>query len=225
MTATKYGPDDTWPVHQKPFWNQTLSEARQAGWTLTYINAPHRFGSVACPAGQHTFDVDKTANGGETKSKQAIRKIRWCEHGPGVEKRRQECVCLLDVADQLISTVKMGLTRAEAKQAAHEDLDRLELQLQTACANIDEVLLAKQDDALRAAVEVDDALDPEALVADLDDAAAGVEHGAAVAKTLTPPAPKLAKLLLERASAARTSIEELRGRLAALRERILDSSR
>jgi hypothetical protein len=211
-------------VHQKAFWNQALAEARQAGWTLTYINAPHRFGIVSCPKGQHTFDVDKTAGGGETKSKQAVKKIRWCEHGPEVEERRQECLRLLEVADQLIAAVEEGLSRAEAKQAAQEDLDRLELQLRTADANVDEVLLAEQDAALQAAVEVDDAPEPEALSAELDDAAAGVERGVSVAKMLKPSAPKLTKSLLERAAAASTSIGELRSRLTALQERILDGT-
>jgi hypothetical protein len=211
-------------VHQKAFWNQALSEAREAGWTLAYINAPHRFGIVSCPKGQHTFDVDQTARGGETKSIQAIKKIRWCEHSPGAEERRQECLRLLEVADQLIVVVEEGLSRAEAKQPAQEDLARLELQLRTAGANVDEVLLAEQDAALQAAVEVDDAPKPEALSAELDNAAAGVERGVSVAKKLKPSAPKLAKSLVERAAAASTRIGKLRSRLTALQERILDGT-
>jgi hypothetical protein len=66
MSAQRYGPDETWPTHQKPYWNKILAVACQAGWTLNYIDAPHRFGVASCPAGEHTFSVDKTASGGET---------------------------------------------------------------------------------------------------------------------------------------------------------------
>jgi hypothetical protein len=67
VSAVKYGPDDTWPTHDKKHWHEPLAAARRAGWTLTYVNAPHRFGVVNCPANEHSFVVDKTAKGSETK--------------------------------------------------------------------------------------------------------------------------------------------------------------
>jgi hypothetical protein len=161
VTAQRYGPGDTWPSHQMPYWNKALGEARGAGWTLTHIDAPHLFGTVSCPAGEHTFSVDKTAQGGETKSKEAIKKIRWCQHGTGrggsrVQERKEECIRLLGVADQLIAQAAEGLALAEAKQTAQENLDRLEVLLQTATSNV-EMVLADQEAALQAAIEVDDA--------------------------------------------------------------------
>ena len=73
--STHYGPGDSWPRHQKQWWNEALAEAHAAGWTLNYIDAPHTFGVVSCPSEdddtRHSFMVDKTARGGETKSKEA----------------------------------------------------------------------------------------------------------------------------------------------------------
>jgi hypothetical protein len=208
-----------------PYWNKALNEAREARWTLTYIDAPHTFGSVSCPAGEHTFSVDKTAKGGETKSKEALKKIRWCQHGPGqggskVRARQQECIQWLDVADQLIAVAEKGLTLAEAKQGAQEDLDRLELQLRTATSNVEKVLSAEQEAALEAAIDVDGAPEPETLSAALDEAIATVVHGESVAKALKAGRPALAKPFLERASGARMRIGELGSRLTALQERI-----
>lgn len=225
VNAQKYGPDDTWPSHQKPFWNKALAEARRVGWTLTHVDAPHNFGVVSCPAGEHAFGVDKTAVGGETKSKEAMKKIRWCQHGMGqsgskVRARQQECVQLLDVAEELIAAAAERLTIAEAKQGAQEDLDRLELQLQTAASNVREILLTEQEAALLAAIEVDHAPEPAVVSATLDDATVAVQRSESVAKALSVGRPKLAKPLLERAKEARTSIDGLNARLAALRERI-----
>lgn len=222
MSATEYGPDETWPSHQKPFWSEALAEARQAGWTLTFINAPHNFGVVRCPEGEHTFDVDKTARGGETKSREAIKKIRWCPHGTGhsgskVRARQEECIRLLDVADELIATAEQGLAIAEAKASAQEDLARLELQLQTATSNVSQ---AEQEAALQAAIELDDAPEPGVLSATLDEAAATVGYSESTAKALSPARPALAVSLLERVAGTHTRINELRTRLAALRERI-----
>ncbi len=225
MSAQRYGPDDTWPSHQKPYWNKALAEARQAGWTLTFVDAPHNFGVVSCPAGEHTFGVDQTAVGGETKSKEAIKKIRWCQHGSGqsgskVRARQLATAQLLDAADKIIGCVEQGLTIAEAKQDAQEDLDRLELQLRTATSNVEEVLLAEQEAALQAAIDVDQAPDPETLSAELDDATATIKRGESVAKALKVGRPTLARPLLDRAKEAHGRIGVLQDRLDALRERI-----
>lgn len=180
---------------------------------------------MSCPGGEHPFDVDQTATGGETKSKEAIKQVRWCQHGTGqggskVRARQQACTQLLDVAEELIASVEEGLTIAEAKQGAQEDLDRLELRLQTAISNIKEVLLAEQDAALQAAMDVDHAPGPEALSVVLDDATAKVKHSESAAKALRVGHPTLATPHLKRAGEARVRIGELGSRLTGLRERI-----
>ena len=106
-----------------------------AGWTLTYIDAPHRFGVVHCPARQHSFQIDKTARGSETKAKEAIKKIAWCTHPGGHVRLQQETsLSLLDTAERLTSEVEEGIIAAEAKQDAEDALDRMEIQLETAAS-------------------------------------------------------------------------------------------
>ena len=219
-----YAPTETWPEHQKPYWNEALAEARRAGWTLTYIGAPHKFGVVSCPQGEHTFLVDKTATGGETKSKEARKRIRTCRHGSvqdgsKVQAREAECKHLLDSADLLICDAEAGLARAETQQDAWAELELLEVQLQTAELTVNEALSAEQEAAWGGVLDVDDAPDPPEIAAVLDDAAAVVAQGEEIANVLGRGRPGLAKPLLRRAHRAESRIVDLRDRLRVLQER------
>ncbi len=227
MSAPAYGPDDTWPSHDKKYWHEPLAAARQAGWTLTYVNAPHRFGVVYCPAKQHTFMVDKTASGAETKAREALKKIAWCTHpdpAGSVRRQRDNSQTLLDIAERLASEVEEGLVAAEAKQQAQEVLDRLETQLDTAASNVEEVSLAEQERALEAAVAVDDAPAPLVLAGKLSEATAAVTNSESLAKSVRTGHPGIAKPLLGQASKLRTRIAELRSRLAVLQDRDASST-
>jgi signal transduction histidine kinase len=223
--STQYGPGDSWPRHQKQWWNEALAATRAAGWTLNYIEAPHRFGTVSCPSkdddSRHSFMVDKTARGGETKSKEALKLVRACQHastvtGSKVRQRQEECERLLREAERLISIADTGLTLAEAQAAAWADLERLETQLETAEANLAEVLRGEVEEALRAADDADDAPEPDTIAVTLDDAAAAVTRTESVATALKVRKPKFAEPLLNRAQAARVRIADLRDRLRAL---------
>lgn len=223
--SVQYGPDETWPRHQRPFWNEALDEARSAGWTLKYVDAPHKFGVVSCPGGEdgarHTFMVDKTATGGETKSREARKTVRNCQHGATasgskVHARQAECQRLLDEAERLIDLADTRLTLAEAKQAAWAELERIETQLETAAANLAEILWEEQEQAWQAAMDFDDAPAPDAIAENLDDAIAAVAGSEKVATALKVRRPRLAQPFLDRAHAAKTRIDELTARLMAL---------
>lgn len=127
MSATRYEPSDTWPEHDDKNCRTPLAEARRAGWTLTYINAPHRFGVVSCPAGEHTFAVGKTPRGSETIAKEAEKKVSRCEHPPpgSVQDQRDQSQKLLDVAERITEEVAQGLNRVERRLDAYKVLDRL----------------------------------------------------------------------------------------------------
>jgi hypothetical protein len=220
-----FGPNDSWPRHQKPWWNEALAEARAVGWTLNYIDAPHRFGIVSCPSRdegtRHSFMVDKTARGGETKSKEARKLVRACQHastetGSKVRVRQAECERLLHEAERLISIADAGLTLAEAQAAAWADLERLEAQLETAAANLAEVLRGELEEALQAADDADDAPEADMIAVTLDDAATAVTRSESVATALKVRKPKLAQPLLNRAQAVHVRIADLRERLGAL---------
>jgi len=223
--STHYGPGDSWPRHQKPWWNEALAEAHAVGWTLDYIGAPHTFGVVSCPSEdddtRHSFLVDKTARGGETKSKEARKLVRACQHasaatGSKVRQRQEECERLLHEADRLISLADAGLTLAEAQAAAWADLERLETQLETAEANLSEILRREQEEAWQAAGDASDAPEADTIAVILDDAATAVTRSESVATALKIRKPKLAEPLLHRAKAARVRIADLRDRLGAL---------
>ena len=201
MSATRYGPEDSWPSHDKKHWHDPLAQARQSGWTLTYVNAPHLFGVVTCPGAEHRFDVDKTARNSETKAKEALKKIRWCEHPPPgpVQQRRDRSQELLDVAEQIAQEVEQGLDRAQSRLDAYRAVDRLEARLEAAAANVSEVLQGELDQAIETAIEADDAApDPLALEGELDMASASMAEGESAAKSIRPDHPGVAKPLLVR---------------------------
>lgn len=223
--STRYGSDETWPRHQKSWWSEALADARAAGWTLHYIDAPHRFGIVSCPCSdendRHQFAVDKTARGGETISKEARKLIRSCRHGllasgAKVQARQDECGRLLDEAERLIALADGELTLAEAREAAFAELERLEVQLETAAANVAEALREEQEGAWRAALDAAESPDPDSIAAVLDDATTAVAGTETVATALKIRKPKLAKPFLDRAQAAHARIDELWDRLNAL---------
>lgn len=215
MPSSKYGPDVAWPPHDKKHWREPLAAARAAGWTLTYLDAPHRFGVVRCPAGEHSFSVDKTAKGSETIAKEALKKISWCDHPAGrVRTERDMSQRMLDTAARLTTEVAAGLVAAEAKRDAQEVLDRLEIQLETAALNVEEVVAAEE-----AAIAVEDAPDPPTLVDELNEATEAVRGGESRAKSIRSGYPGVAKPLLSQATMLRARIGELRSRVAALQER------
>jgi hypothetical protein len=221
----RYGPDETWPGHQKPYWNKALGEARAAGWILTYDDAPHRYGVVSCPGGDDgtscTFEVDKTAKGGETFSVIARTLIRNCRHGTTVQgskvrARQDECQRLLDHADRLIGVAAMGLDQIEVRQAALADLDQIQARIEAAEANLDEILKEDMAAALEAVYDSDYAPLPDEISSTLAEAADTADEGASVATTLKVRRPRLAKPFLLRALEAQKRIAELRARLAEL---------
>lgn len=219
MSAVKYGPNETWPSHEKKHWHDPLAAARQAGWTLTYVNAPHRFGIVSCPAKEHSFAVDQTAKGSETKAKEALKRIAWCNHPMGdVRDRRDESRRLLDLAARLAVEVEEGLGAAEAKRDAWAVLDRLELQLDTAASNVDAALIAAEEATWEVAMAVDDAPDPPAMEGRLDEAASALAGGESLAKSVRSSYPGVARPLLDQAKSLRAHIAELRLRLQGLQE-------
>ncbi len=165
--------------------------------------------------------VDKTAAGGETKSREARKAIRNCQHaaltsGSKVRARQVECRRLLDEAERLIGLADTRLTLAEAKQAAWAELERIEVQLETAAANLAEILREEQEQVWQAAMDFDDAPAPDVIAENLDDAVAAVVGGEKVASALKVRLPRLAQPFLDRAYAAKTRINELRARLMTL---------
>lgn len=222
---TDYGPGDTWPLHQNAHWNEALRAARRAGWTLRHLGASHRFGDAFCPGDEDgsrcTFRIDMTARDSEVHSREALKDIRLCPHGtatPGskVKVRQQECQRLLDRADCLIEDADSALARAEARQVALAELERVQMQLEVAAENLAEILRDDEDEALQRVYDTDDAPTPDEISEIIDDARDAVASGEAVATLLRTSRPRLAKPFLDHAKEAHSRLNELRVRLTTL---------
>ncbi|HJQ02730.1 MAG TPA: hypothetical protein VJ851_14105 [Jatrophihabitans sp.] len=213
-----FGPDAMWPSHQKPYWNDALKLARDAGWSFT--TGGHWFGVVSCPAGEHTFVVDKTARGGETKALEVPKLLRRCQHGNAVTDgskvtaRQAECERLLARAEELILTATNDVARAEEQQRAFAEWDRLNLVLDTAEATVDEVLAATQEEALERVLALENVPGQAAIGLDLDEASQMLETAATLASKIRRPG--IADPLRSRANDAKAGIAALRQRLATI---------
>lgn len=230
MAAEVYEPDETWPTPNPKHWVKALAVAHDAGWTLTCLPTGHWWGHVACPAGEHTGTVDRTARGGETKALELIKDVRGCQHGSQsvtskVPRRQAECARLLDVAEELLSGAECGLEAAETRQGAYDRLDMLadlEDQLDSADLTIEAVFgrsaAAEREDALTAAIERDGAPNPDEIGESIGQAADAVDDAVTVASKIRREG--LRAPLTARAEAAKGSILVLRDRLGRLQERL-----
>lgn len=244
MGLTLYGPDEVWPEHDKPFWQTALKKARASGWNLEYLGAPHTYGFVKCPAGEHTAKADCTAKAGESYAKDLEKAVRDCRHGTSAEagskvaERLESAETLLATAERLVARAENDLVLAEARIVAFLHLDRLALLLDTAAANLDaaaaladdaadggrpepgvrESLEAEQEEALERAVALEAAPSPTDVATSLDRARDAADEAADVVTRIRRPG--LAKPLQARTERVQIQIDRLRERLDRLEEDI-----
>ncbi len=218
-----YGPDETWPTHKKAYWRAPLEQARAAGWTLHYVDAPHTFGTAACPAGEHTFKIDGTATGAAFFAAEASKIVtRKCRHGAGtqagkVRERVERGAELLERAEQLLDMAESKLSHIEVYQASwsivgslEAESDQLQMQIDTA-----ELTLAEADCIADGAALHRDEL--TALEAELAVVEAQLESELTTADSLDePPAADVVEESLE---AARQQVGEAEDVAVALRRR------
>lgn len=218
MGLTVYGPTERWPEHQKPYWKRALKQAREAGWSLHHLAAAHRFGVLTCPAGEHTVNVDQTARGAETVAKDVPKRLRGCTHGTEeigskVEQRRVRAETLLTSAEKLLDAADRDLGRLEASQAAWAELDRLELLVATAEVTLADVA-ADQEAAWRAAIDLEDVLEPAAIRGTLAEAEEATDEASLESARIRRPA--LTNALTRRVGLARARIDALKSRAGGL---------
>lgn len=218
MSLVVYGPDDLWPRHQKAFWNEALSAAREHGWTYAYLGADHKSGDLVCPAGEHVLTVDKTSVGGAHFASRATKIITSrCPHGTGggpagkVKERIETAARLLSSAEELIVAARGDLdliqTRATGDKRLAE-IDELRLRLDTAdltLAEVESMEMAALKDA------VADAPAPAVVGIALEEA----DENVAKASRMLGMVRKHHSLkeLVRRAVTARTEIETLQASL------------
>lgn len=217
MSVAEYGPGETWPTHQKPYWKDALKQARAAGWTLRHLGAPHWFGVVVCPTGDHSFSVDSTARGAETIAKEVPKRLRECPHGAApragakVADRALEADRLLTSAERLVDAASWDLDLARARDDVLAELDRLELLLRSAELTVDHVLAVAQEEALSRAVELEGVPDAKAIDETLTEAEMHTDAAEAVVTRIRRTG--VAQPLSARAELIRRRIGDVRSRL------------
>jgi hypothetical protein len=153
-----YGPDQPWPAHPKPWWDEPLAQARSAGWHLRVFSG-HAWGKVVCSRiidGPCVKVIFSTGRGGENHAKDLGRLVQRCRHPRASQHsalalRLEEARRLLDGAEQLIQAAE-GWLAADADADAVEDL----LGMAQDSMNVAESLLPTDaDDLLDRAIELD----------------------------------------------------------------------
>lgn len=194
----RYGPDDKWRKHPKPWFRDVFDLARGYGWSLEY-KSDHGAYLLICPAGDCIEPVFSTGRGGESAAKSARRRVERCPDGRIAEPITRART-LLDKAERLLNAVEVLSDRAEHyKQVEHL------VELEDSCA--DDAATELLDEIDRLSAEVTELLgvgsteDTSELLAD------SKIHLDAVAGSLNP-LPRMNPLV----RAQRLRLSELRAR-------------
>lgn len=120
-----YQPHEQWPKHPKPWWRETLTLARSAGWHLQKIDG-HTWGRIVCdPSADEPCKVPVFSSGvgGESAALTARKTVGRCDHvtASGVDQLLFRAVQLLDRAEALLAAASRCLQAAN-KQAEVEEL-------------------------------------------------------------------------------------------------------
>lgn len=217
-----YGPNELWPAHDLPRWQETLKIARAHGWTLRKFDG-HWFGMLACPTGTHTKPVDCTARNSEIKAKEArkaVEKTCQCDRGTPASAtagKIDEATSRLGSAERLLSHAAAVLDDLQARADVEDQLDEVshaEGLIGAAALNLAEL----QDAALAAALALDEAPAPEGdPYVLMHQAGSEIASAQELAGQLRRPQQR--QPLVDRAAAAMSHLAELKGRLQRLKER------
>lgn len=206
--AELYGNGDQWPSHQKAYWRTAMGRAQNAGWTFEHVDAPHTFGWLLCPCSQHNVKVDKTARGAEAFAARIPTRIRACEKARGMDSTSVKLVRaehLLARAEELVSGAESSIGQFWQIQCARDELDRIELQIETAD-------LTLQDAVVQAVIDAEDAApDPSDVGARVDRAEDHADDAEGVLTTVSR---------ITKAKAYTDRLTELRERIRTIRVQI-----
>jgi hypothetical protein len=221
MSERVYGPDETWPSHDLPRWQEALKIARVFGWSLHKFDG-HWFGMISCPSGEHTKPVDCTARNTEIKAKEARKAVEKTCHCAGsrpasaTARKILDANNKLDSAENLLNHAEHLCADLQARtdvETQLEELAHLEGVIDAAATNLAEL----QDAALAAALALEEtdppAGDPYVLLQEAGDHIASAE---CLASQLRRPDQR--RLVADRARAATTRLIGLRTWLERLKE-------
>ena len=205
--------DEEWDNHPDAFWNDAFAAAKREGWQYRSMSS-HRLGEVRCPTGEHSQKVDSSSKWSETKSKDLLKLIeRNCSHGTRSSSRLLLAREHIDHALELVDAAEEGLdligaaAEADGKLAAAE---RLELLLDTAGANVEDII-ADRDALLAEAAAGPDAPPTEAVLALAEQAQERIRQARSELKQLSvglrKPLMAEASDASERAAVVRAQLE------------------
>ncbi len=122
-----YGPDESWPQHDLPWWADALEVARGAGWHLITFSG-HTWGKVVCSRevdDPHQKVIFSTGRASENVARDLPKLVRRCKHPrKGDSDRLAQAGQLLDGAALLLDAAESRLQSRE-KAAECEELLRL----------------------------------------------------------------------------------------------------
>ncbi|WP_151775065.1 hypothetical protein [Streptomyces abyssomicinicus] len=120
-----YQPHEQWPKHSKPWWRETIQEARSAGWRLKRLDG-HTWGHLVCDPSLDEpckIPIFSTGAAGESAARNKRLLIKRCRHGvaAGATQTLARAAALLDQAERLLQAAAHCLEAAD-KQDEFDDL-------------------------------------------------------------------------------------------------------
>jgi len=221
-----YGPDETWPVHGGPGWDETLDMARSAGWhLLTYSG--HAWGQICCSREieePHQRVIFSTGRGSESVALSTRNLISRCRHprDSGFDREPlNRAASLLQGAQTLVSAAFACLSSTEKTHRVEQLLEMAEMTVSEADGFLEEAVAldsaAKNDLVEGYKLAAEAGVDPGIPPAVDELAATAAAHvDDADAELARVPLTAERDALLQRSAALRQEIAELQQRIRAL---------
>lgn len=221
MERRWYAPNEAWPRHSKPWWEDALQEAKEAGWHCMPLSG-HAWGRIACDPSLPDackFVIFSTGRSGESAAQEASKLIRRCRHvsasvADGLLREADRCLVsadvLLDAAARCLEAHDLRDRVEELLRLASWSTDEAEKLLERAIAS-DAGAESAIGDAYRAGLRESPGLayppDPADLLGEADQRIVAAED----CLTGAPASPRKGSLQ-ERAAEARVKLADLSGR-------------
>lgn len=135
--GAEYSPQATWPSHTHKAWNETLTYARQHGWSLRTYDG-HTWGKVSCPTGECSVTIFSTGRSTESVARSTRSKVERCRHGGPAVDRLAQVDDRLTCAERLLDACDELAKRDEAERRL-ELLDEASESLEAASAEFEAV--------------------------------------------------------------------------------------
>lgn len=113
----EYSPDDPWPTHPESWWRETLTAAREWGWSLEHPSG--HWGVIRCHTRACVFRINSSGKGSENPARDAKKRVERCPHNPKAVSVVAQIAERLSKASRLIDAAESMNAKDDAERRAY----------------------------------------------------------------------------------------------------------